>query len=155
MKTPEVERLSNGEAVTFEVIETTSFVVAGLKVVEDLDQKPTVPELDPVMLPVQVMFPVELATVHPVVLEPPAMFTSTVPSDWRFNPVAWALMFKAPAEFVKLLLPVEVNKRVPEDPKLRLIWLLLALSIDSPFAKVNAPFRVIVAKETPEVVKTF
>src|SRR3989344_5248546 len=77
-------------------IETMSFAVAGLSVVEVLVQKPTVPELDPVIFPVQVKLPVELATVQPVAPDPPAMVTSTEPSDCNAKAVAAAVTVNAP-----------------------------------------------------------
>lgn len=72
-----------------------SVEVAGLIVVPDLCQKPTVPEEEPVMLPVQVKLPVELATVQPVAEEPPAILTSTAPSAWRLRDVPLELMVAA------------------------------------------------------------
>ena len=45
------------------------------------------PEVVPVMFPEQVRFPVELLTVQPVAVDPPAIFTSTDPSVCRFKAV--------------------------------------------------------------------
>ena len=78
------------------------------------------PDEEPVILPVQVRLPVELATVQPVAAEPPAMLTSIAPSVWRFKPVAWALIFKPPAELVIEAVVVDVSNKVPEAPNPRL-----------------------------------
>ncbi len=77
-------------------MEIISFAVAGLKVVEDRLQKPTVPEEEPVILPEQVKLPVELATVQPVAPDPPAIVTSTEPSDCKAKAVAAAVTVNAP-----------------------------------------------------------
>lgn len=53
------------------LILTTSFAVAGERVVLVLVQKPAVPELEPVTLPLQVRFPVVPSRVQPVSAEPP------------------------------------------------------------------------------------
>ena len=70
-----------------EVAESVSFVVAGKRLPALLCQKPTIPAVD-VIFPVQVRFPEELATVHPVAEEPPPRFISTPPFSSKFRAVA-------------------------------------------------------------------
>lgn len=77
-------------------IETMSLAVVGVRVVPVLDQKPTVPP--PLMVPVQVKLPVELAKVQPVAPEPPATLTSIAPSACRFKAVVVAPKVPVPAK---------------------------------------------------------
>jgi hypothetical protein len=83
------------EVVVF-AIETISLAVAGERVVDDLLQNPTVPDPEPVIFPLQVKLPVELATVHPVAEDPPAIFTLILPSTCNSRLVAGAVNVKLP-----------------------------------------------------------
>ncbi len=102
-------------------IEAISFDVAGVSVVPDLLQYPTVPVEAPVIFPEQAKLPFELVMVQPVAEFPPAILTSIDPSACKFNPVDCALIFKAPAEFVIEAVVVEVRSKVPDAPSPKLI----------------------------------
>ncbi len=47
-------------------------------------------------------------------------------------------MVKSPAELLRVAAVPDVRRRVPEVPRLKLSWLLVVLSIDSPFCMTMA-----------------